>query len=295
MMDFRLKVFRSVALNLSFTRASQELFISQPAISKHIQELEAEFQVSLFNRMGNKISLTKAGQLLLDRCEDIFDDYKRLDYDMNSLRKKYNGELRIGASTTIAQYVLPTYLAKFITNYPDISTSMLNGNSREIEEALQAGKIDIGLVEGVVRQPQLKYTLFLKDELVPIVNTNNKLAKKDEIDIDELQHVPLALRERGSGTLDVIIKELARHNLKLSSMNVMVYLGSTESIKLFLEHSDCMGIVSVRSVSEDLLAGKFKVIEINDLKMERQFDFVQKRGDNKGLPALFMRFLNTTK
>ncbi len=294
MMDFRLKVFRSVALNLSFTRASQELFISQPAISKHIQELEAEFQVSLFNRMGNKISLTKAGQLLLDRCEDIFDNYKRLDYEMNSLRKKYSGELRIGASTTIAQYLLPTYLAKFITAYPDISTSMLNGNSREIEEALQTGKIDIGLVEGVIRQPQLKYTLFIKDELVSIVHINNKLAKKDEISIDEFQHVPLALRERGSGTLDVIIKELARHNLKLSSMNVMIYLGSTESIKLFLEHSDCMGIVSVRSVSEDLLAGKFKVIEINDLKMERQFNFVQKRGDNKGLPALFMRFLNTT-
>ena len=294
MTDFRLKVFRSVALNLSFTKASQELFISQPAISRHIQELESEFQTSLFNRMGSKISLTKAGQLLLDRSEDILNDYQRLDYEMNSLRQKYGGELRIGASTTISQYVLPPVLAEFIKAFPAVSVSLINGNSREIEAALQAGKIDLGLVEGIIRQPQLKYSTFLKDELVPIVHAHNSLASEDEISIERFSQVPLALRESGSGTLDVFVKELERHHLKLSSMNVMIYLGSTESIKLFLEHSDCMGVVSIRSISSELYSGKFKVVDIDGLKMERDFDFVQKRGEEGGLSELFMRFAAKT-
>lgn len=111
MSDFRLRVFSSVAKNLSFTKASQELFISQPAITKHIQELETMYQTRLFERMGNKILLTDAGRLLLEHCEKILEDYGRLEYEMNLLRNEHTGELRLGASTTIAQYVLPPLLA----------------------------------------------------------------------------------------------------------------------------------------------------------------------------------------
>ena len=107
MSDFRLKVFQSVAKNLSFTKASQELFVSQPAITKHIQELETYYQARLFERQGSKISLTDAGELLLKHSEKILDDYKQLEYEMHLLHNEYIGELRLGASTTIAQYVLP--------------------------------------------------------------------------------------------------------------------------------------------------------------------------------------------
>lgn len=107
MSDFRLRVFCCVAKNLSFTKASQELFISQPAITKHIQELETMYQTRLFERMGNKISLTDAGRLLLEHCEKILEEYGRLEYEMNLLRNEHIGKLRLGASTTIAQYVLP--------------------------------------------------------------------------------------------------------------------------------------------------------------------------------------------
>lgn len=102
MSDFRLRVFCCVAKNLSFTKASQELFISQPAITKHIQELETMYQTRLFERMGNKISLTDAGRLLLEHCEKILEEYGRLEYEMNLLRNEHIGKLRLGASTTIA-------------------------------------------------------------------------------------------------------------------------------------------------------------------------------------------------
>lgn len=288
MSDFRLKVFQSVAKNLSFTKASQELFVSQPAITKHIQELETYYQVRLFERQGSKISLTVAGELLLKHSEKILEDYKRLEYEMHLLHNEYIGELR--ASTTIAQYVLPPLLANFIAKFPKVSLSLLNGNSRGIEAALQEHRIDLGLVEGIFRLPSLKYLPFLQDELVAVVNAHSKFAVQDEITPEELPDIPLVLRERGSGTLDVFERALSQHNMKLSSLHVLMYLGSTESIKLFLEHTDCMGIVSIRSVHKELVAGNLRVVEIKGMPMQREFNFVQLQGQEGGLSQVFMRF-----
>lgn len=277
MSDFRLRVFSSVAKNLSFTKASQELFISQPAITKHIQELETMYQTRLFERMGNKILLTDAGRLLLEHCEKILEDYGRLEYEMNLLRNEHTGELRLGASTTIAQYVLPPLLARFIEKFPQVSLSLFSGNSSEVEKALQEHRIDLALVEGNTRQPNLKYTPFLQDELVAIVHTHSKWMDYDEI------------------TLDVLITALHKHNIKLSDLTIRMHLGSTESIKLFLENSECMGILSIRSINKELYSGKFKVLDIKDLVMFREFDFVQLQGQDTGLPALFMQFANHYK
>lgn len=287
MSDFRLKVFRSVAKNLSFTKASQELFVSQPAITKHIQELEAAYQTRLFDRQGSRISLTESGNLLLEHCERILEDYKRLEYEMHLLHNEYTGGLKLGASTTIAQYVLPPLLASFIGKFPQVSLSLLNGNSREIEAALQEHRIDLGFVEGVFRLPN---TTFLEDELVAVVRTGSKLAVGEEITPDELFHLPLVLRERGSGTLDVFERALQQHNIKLSSLQVLMYLGSTESIKLFLEHTDCLGIVSVRSITRELYSGQLRVVEIKGMPMLRDFSFAQPQGQESGLAQVFMQF-----
>ena len=222
--------------------------------------------------------MTVAGELLLKHSEKILDDYKRLEYEMHLLHNEYIGELRLGASTTIAQYVLPPLLAHFI------------GNSRGVEVALQEHRIELGLVEGIFRLPNLKYTLFLQDELVAVVHVNSKLNIQEEITPAELPNIPLVLRERGSGTLDVFERALSQHNLKLSSLNVLMYLGGTESIKLFLEHTDCMGIVSIRSVHKELVAGTLRVVEIKGMPMLREFNFVQLQGQEGGLSQVFMRF-----
>lgn len=288
--DFRLKVFQSVAKNLSFTKASQELFISQPAITKHVQELETAYQTRLFDRQGSKISLTESGKLLLEHCERILEDYKRLEYEMHLLHNEYTGELKLGASTTIAQYVLPAMLGGFIGKFPEVSLSLMNGNSREIEVALQEHRIDLGLVEGVFRLPNLKYTTFLEDELVAVIRTNSKLPVGEEITPEELLDLPLVLRERGSGTLDVFERALQQHNIKLSSLKVLMYLGSTESIKLFLEHTDSLGIVSVRSIGRELYSGQLRVVEIKSMPMQREFSFAPPQGQESGLAQVFMQF-----
>ncbi|MGL4518350.1 MAG: LysR substrate-binding domain-containing protein [Phocaeicola sp.] len=293
--DFRLKVFCSVAKNLSFTKASQELFVSQPAISKHIQELENLYRVRLFERMGNRILLTDAGKLLLAHSEKIVEGYARLEYDMGLLRNEHRGELRLGASTTIAHYVLPPLLAGFIERYPQVSLTLLSGNSAEVEKALQEHRIDLAFVEGNVKQPSLKYTTFLEDELVAIVPSHSKWANREEIELEELKEIPLVLREYGSGTLDIILAALQRHHIKLSDLQIRLQLGSTESIKLFLEKSDCMSIVSIRSISKELYEGKFKLIELKGLSMHRLFDVVQLHGQEEPISSLFTQYADRYK
>ena len=160
MADFRLKVFLTVAKHLSFTKASQELYISQPAISKHIQELESDFKTRLFERKGNSILLTISGELLVKHAEEIVDQYQQLEYAMHQLHGDFVGELKLGASTTIAQYVLPPILARFTEVHPKVKVSLISGNSREIEEAVEAHRIDLGLIEGIYRRSSLKYTSF---------------------------------------------------------------------------------------------------------------------------------------
>ena len=155
MFDFRLKVFHTVAKRLNFTKAADELCITQPAVSKHIQEIENYFQLKLFDRNGTKIKLTEAGEILLEYANRIFTIYSNLEFELNALNQRHNGKLRIGASTTIAQYILPPLLAAFHKKFTDIKVTLLINNTEQIELALQNKDIDFGIIEG-----QSKNTLF---------------------------------------------------------------------------------------------------------------------------------------
>lgn len=291
MSDFRLKVFYAVAKNLSFTKASQELFVSQPAITKHIHELESLYQVRLFNRLGNKISLTEAGHVLLEYSERILAEYRRLDYSMHLLHNEYSGQLRLGASTTIAQYVLPPILAEYTRQYPKIKLTLIETNSRNVEQALQEHSIDLGMVEGVFRLPNLRYEAFLCDELVPVSSIQEGGEPEEEISFEEFRQIPLILRERGSGTLDAIEAVLAEKGVKLSSLNVRMHLGSTEGIKSFLKHSPCLGIVSIFAIRRELEENVFRITDIAGLRFQRQFCFVSQQGQEDGTALNFIHFV----
>lgn len=285
-----MNVFVSVARNRSFTKASRELFISQPAITKHIQELEMQYRIPLFERSRNQVCLTGAGELFLSHATAILQKYKQLDFEMNMLTDHLSGQLHLGASTTIAQYVLPPVLASFIRKFPDIRVSLTNGNSGEIEQALAEGKISLGLVEGNTRLSGLHYDPFIKDELVVVTRAGNKQVRQDEISLEQFASLPLVLRENGSGTLDVLESALLRHHVRLSSLHILMQLGSTESIKLFLQNSDCLGVVSVRAVREELITGKLKIVDVPGFTVERMFSFVLKQGQSGGLEERFIHF-----
>jgi LysR family transcriptional regulator, transcriptional activator of the cysJI operon len=290
MADFRLKVFYAVATRLSFTKAASDLFITQPAVTKNIQELENELGLSLFERKGNSIGLTQAGKLLLDHAEGILKLYRQIEFDLGVLKGEFSGKLNLGASTTIAQYVLPPVLARFYRSFPGIRISMLNENTATIEHALMDHRIELGIVEGRTRNRELRYVPFMKDELVTVVSTRSKLALREVITADEFLKIPLVLREKGSGTLEVIEHALRNKGIRLSSLNIAMHLGSTESIKSFLAGTDCMGFVSIRGVAKEIAAGELRIIDIKDLQVERTFEFVHLQGQSEGLASLFMDF-----
>ncbi|GAA4307143.1 LysR family transcriptional regulator [Nibribacter koreensis] len=290
MLDFRWKVFRSVAKHLSFTKAAGELFITQPAATKRVQELEAEVGLRLFLRKGNRIQLTPAGETMLAFAERAHALQEEVAFAMGKLKDQVSGHLRLGASTTIAQYVMAPVLSAFHQRYPHVKLSLLNGNTEAMEQALIHQDIDLGIVEGLSHRRELQYTPFLPDELVPVVRAGHALTQTGSITLPELALQPLVLRERGSGTLEVIEEALRAHQLRLPDLNVVLDLGSSETIKSFLQHSDCVALLSGYSIQQELASGKLVTLLPDGFSLKRSFWFVQPVGQPEGLSALFQQF-----
>lgn len=290
MSDFRLQVFYTVAKRLSFTKAAEELFITQPAITKHIREMERQYKVRLFERNGNSILLTDAGNLLLQYAEKIFEIYRDIEFELNGLKRQYKGRLRIGASTTMAQYILPPLLADFHNKFKDVKISLFTENTREIENALTQKEIDLGIIEGKLRNKSFKYTQFLKDEIVLIASANHTKAKKSFLKIEELLKMPLLLREQGSGTLEVLNHALQKAGVRMSQLQVEMRMNSSESIKRYLLNSNCMAFLSIHSVLKELESKTLAVIDVKGLNIERYFYIIHPHGEPNGLCDLFMNF-----
>lgn len=289
--DFRLRVFITAARTLSFTRTAEQLCISQPAVSKHVGELESRYGLQLFTRRGSRLELTEAGRTLLVSAERVADDYRRLEYEMSLCTGQTEGELRLGASTTIAQYLLPPILARFTTRFPKVRVSLLSGNSGQVEQALGDHAIDLGLVESVSRRQGLHYTPFRADELVLVARPGGKYARTESVTPEALCRIPLVLRENGSGTLEVIIAALADRGIRLSQLNVVLRLGSTEGIKGFVRHSDAMAIVSAFSVVDELRSGALRIVDLEGLTLLRDFVFVHNEAHPARLVRQFLDFV----
>lgn len=290
MFDFRLRVFHTVARRLNFTKAAHELYITQPAVTKHIQEIEHHFKTKLFHRNGTRIKLTAAGEALLQYTEQLFAVYRNMEFEMSTITQKRRGKLAIGASTTVAQYVLPPVLAAFHKKFKDVKVSLAINNTEQTEHELSHKHIDLGIIEGQSKNTAFKYTPFIKDQLLLVAATSNPLAKKGSIRTDQLPGIPLLLREPGSGTLEVLAHALKPHGIKIPQLNCELQLGGTESMKSYLLHSNCMAFLSVHSVLKELRSNECTVIDVKGLNIERYFYFIQPQGEPEALPDLFMKF-----
>ena len=282
-----------MAQQLSFTKASQSLFISQPAISKHIRQLEEEYKTSLFERKGNSIMLTEEGKILYEHIIKSREVERQLELELNTYRdpSQVNGDLKLGASTTVALYIVPPVLSGFRKKYPDVKISLFNRNSESVIKALMDHEIDLGIVEGRSKMSQVKSQLFLTDEVVPVCSAKSELTKNPKLDIQDIASVPVALRERGSGTLSAVKQALSGKGIKMTQLNIIMRLGGTEALKNFLLADDSLGFLPARAVAKELASGELTRIFIEGLTITRQFYFVQRHGDeNRGLNAYFIKF-----
>ena len=289
MQDFRLKVFLTAARTLSFTRCAEQLYISQPAVSKHIGELENMYGVKLFVRHGSRLELTEAGHIMERWCERITSLYLQMEYEMKLLNKAVQGELRLGASTTISQYILPEMIAKFSRNYPDIKITLRSENSEKIEHSLFSHEIDLGFTENISRRNGLHYKHLADDTLVVVASADSKLCGPYRL--QTLRSIPIVIRESGSGTLELIAKRLEESGMSLSSFNIVASLGSSEAIKSYIRSIDAISIISIAAVRKEIETGELKIIEIEDIEFKREFTCVTCAGEHNSLAERFISFI----
>jgi DNA-binding transcriptional LysR family regulator len=293
MLSVRHEIFLEVASQLNFSKAAKALFISQPAVSKHMKALELYYKTTLFERKGNEIKLTQAGEILFRFLREARIIEKKLEFELSTLKNQLHakGQLKLGASTTVALYILPKILSAFHQNFPEVKISLLNRNTDTIVTALLEQDIDVGIVEGKNKISSIVYLPFMKDEVVAVCSAKSTIAKKAVLSLAELRRQPIALREQGSGTLEALKYGLKKAGVRMSELQVGIRLAGTEALKNFLKEDFCLGFLPRRSVVRELETGELVAVKIEKLEITREFYFIQRRGsESDGVTRAFIRF-----
>lgn len=275
MADRRLKIFHTVARLLNFTKAGEQLHMTQPAVTFQIRQLEDQFNTRLFDRTHNKVTLTEAGKqvyLYADRILKLYDD---MSHSITEMTGDVSGGVSLGASTTIAEYMLPLLIGEFKAKFPDVNISLKESNSEDIIAMVENNVVDLAIVEGSVTNKNLIVEQCRVDPLVVIMPNNHLLAKETTLYVKDILGHPFICRERGSGTQEAITNYVESQNPD-GILNVCFELSSPEAIKGAVEAGMGISIVSRASISKELRLGTLTSVELTP-KLERPFSFVRQR------------------
>lgn len=276
MADRRLHVFFNVARLLSFTKAAESLHMTQPAVTFQVRQLEEYFNTRLFDRTHNKISLTEAGKRVYEHAEKIFEIYAELENSVRELTGEISGVLILGASTTVAEYMLPALLGDFKAKYQDVNIRLKVSNTDGIVSMVENNIIDLGVVEAPVNNKNLAVEVCRVDRLVAIAPPGHELAKEKKIPVETIMDYPFICREEGSGTREVIVDYIKDAGVDPARLNIIMELGSLEAIKGAVEAGIGVSIVSRATLVKEIKLGSLEVIDL-DPPPERPFSFVHQK------------------
>ena len=284
MSDRRLYVFHTVARLKSFTKAADALHMTQPAITFQVRQLEEQFDTRLFDRSHNGIRLTRVGKCVYEYAGRILDLNAEMESAVQAVTGKIGGEITIGASTTIAEYMLPPLLTRFSTAFPETSLHLHVSNTRAVVAMMESAEIDLGIVEGPLSNGLLAADLCRTDELVAIVSPSHPLSGCQTITPTELIRHPFVLREIGSGTRAALIAYLRVHDLDPERLDVLMELASLEAIKRIVQSELAISVLSRAAITKELRLGTLSAIPL-DPPLRTPLSFVY---DHKGryLPAV---------
>ncbi len=276
MADRRLQVFHTVARLLSFTKAAESLHMTQPAVTFQIRQLEEHFNTRLFDRTHNRISLTEAGDKVFGYADKILSQYVEMDSKVRELTGDVSGVLLIGASTTIAEYVLPSLLGEFKGDYPSVNIRLSVSNSLGIVHMVENNTVDIGIVESPITNKNLAVEVCWHDNLVFICPPDHELAKEKSIPVAKLKDLPFVCREEGSGTREYICAHLAESDIDMNDLNISLEVGSPEAIKSAVEAGLGVSVVSAATIVKEVKLNTLVALPLNP-PLERPFSLVYQR------------------
>ncbi|MDH3639619.1 MAG: selenium metabolism-associated LysR family transcriptional regulator [Gammaproteobacteria bacterium] len=276
MADRRLQVFHTVARLLSFTKAAEALHMTQPAVTFQIRQLEEYFNTRLFDRTHNRISLTETGELVFGYADRIINLYNEMDNEVRKLTGDVIGVLVVGASTTIAEYRIPTLLGNFQRQYPDVKLRLKVSNTVGIVHMVENNEVDLGIVEAPVHNKNLILRVCWEDQLMVVCPPSHDLTKRGSANVESLLEYPFICREEGSGTRDVVEGYLKDHDLNLNDLNLTMEFGSPESIKAAVEAGLGITIISESTLGKELKLGTLSAVPL-DPPMTRPFTIVYQR------------------
>lgn len=293
-MDFRqLETFVAVARFKSFSKAADHLFLTQPTISSHIANLEKELNTILINRSSRKISLTKAGEILFEYATSIVNLKEGAVFKLNEFKGKIVGNIEIASSTIPEQYIIPEIICGFNKRYPDVTFSMLHYDSQEVVEGIIQGDIDFGIVGAKIPHNQLHYEELLSDELsliTPYRPPYNQLG--DEVELSNLLEWKLILREKGSGTRQLLENALKNSDLSLNQLQIIAYIENTEAIKQCIRRGLGVSFLSKRAVEDEIEHKSLRAHRVKGLDLTRKFYFVYHKYRNPSpLENAFQQFV----
>ena len=291
--EHKLKVFCTVVETKSFSRASEIVRLTQPAVSLQIQALEEMFETKLFNRSGSDITLTKAGEIFYKYAQEINSLYMSADKELDGFVTPFKGIVKIGASSTIGNYVLPAVISEFRRKFPKIDIHLVIDNTKYIVDFLNAGNIDIALVEGDIKKQKLAVEKLISDEMVLIMSPLHPLAKRSTVSISEVAKEPFVIREEGSGTRQMIEKFLIRHGIQPQNLKIEFIMGSMESIKGAVEEGLGVTIISKWAVRKEKKQGTLKTAKFKEEKFVRDFSILYRK--SKDLSFSLDKFLGFLK
>jgi len=277
-----LRIFAAVADSGGFTKASAVLHLSQPAVSKAVRGLERDLAMPLLERGPRAIRLTEAGTALHTRARELFAVERSAEEELRALRGLEGGRVRIGASTTIATYLLPPLLAAFRARYPGVKLRLVSANTRAIAALVLERRVDVALVEGPVAHARLERRRWRADELVVIVPAGHRLARRRSVPIAALAAEPFIVRERGSGTRDVAEQAFAAEGIHPP---IAMTLASTEAIKQAVAAGLGLAVVSRAAASDQLALGALAALNVSGFEMRRDLTELRLRGRRLGAPA----------
>ena len=255
MADRRLQVFHAVAKQLSFTKAAEVLFMTQPAVTFQIKQLEEHFNTRLFDRGHGRISLTPAGEMVLSYAEKILGLSSEMDVRLAEMTGEVGGSLLVGASTTIAEFLLPRIMGEFKSKYPNVRPRLVVANSEAIETRVAEHTLDIGFIESPTHQPNLQTEVCCEDEMQVICSPKFPLARLKEIPPQSLVDHPFVSREPGSGTREFTEVYLHKHGIDVDHLVPVMELGSPLALLEVVQTGLGYAIASRSSVLQALRLG----------------------------------------